>query len=55
MISVTPVDLPDDTLWRLLPLVVVAVVTPVIVAAIVSFVYAATRKKNSHVIQPETS
>jgi hypothetical protein len=55
MIPITPADLPDDTLWRLLPLVVVAVVTPAVVAAIVSFVYAATRKKESHVIQPETS
>ncbi len=55
MTSVAPVDPPDDTLWRLLPLVVVAVVTPAVVAAIVSFVYAATRKKKSHAIQPETS
>ncbi len=55
MISVAPIDFPDDTLWKLLPLVVGAVASPADVAAIVSFVYSATRKKESHAIQAETS
>lgn len=55
MISASPLNFWDELVWRLLPLVLIAIVIPGVSITVIAFIYLTARKKKPEEAQTQTS